>query len=145
MTAQVPDGYMYEGKEYSIIAMSKNINFNIEDFGIQPEYTCTACWRGFAIDYSIENAKLLLKTIWVSQSSSGYPDVNGVKVKKLEKRGIFSSYVPRGTPYSLILGSADNLSRMKSLTELLYTINSLSFNKLMNSIAYFRVAAEAKF
>ena len=90
MTAQVPDGYMYEGKEYSIIAMSKNINFNIEDFGIQPEYTCTACWRGFAIDYSIEYAKLLLKTIWVSQSGSGYPDVNGVKVKKLEKRGIFS-------------------------------------------------------
>ena len=90
MTAQVPDTYLYEGKEYSIVAMSKRINFNPLKYGIDPQWTCTACWTGYSVDYSVEDSKLLLKRLWISKSASGYPDVNGIKVKKLEKSGIFS-------------------------------------------------------
>lgn len=92
MTAQVPDTYSYKGKKYSIIAMSEEIDFNPKDFGIDPQHTCTACWNGFAVDYDIKYDKLLLSRLWVSRSGSGYPDVNGVKVRKLEK-GFIYSYV----------------------------------------------------
>ena len=89
MTAQVPDTYVYEGKKYSLIAMSKRPRFNPLKYGIEPQYTCTACWAGYAEDYNIVDSKLFLQRLWISESGSGYPDVNGVKVKELEKPGIF--------------------------------------------------------
>lgn len=83
MTAQVPDKYEYEGKEYSIIAMSDDIEFSPEQYGLEPQYICTACWRGYAVKYAIEDEKLLVKNLFVSDSSSGFPNINGIEAESI--------------------------------------------------------------
>ena len=83
MTAQIPDKYEYEGKEYSIVAMTDDIEFTPEKYGLEPQYTCTACWRGYAVKYSIENGKLMVKNLLVSDSSSGFPKINGIEAKSM--------------------------------------------------------------
>lgn len=74
------DIYKYKGKEYSIVAMSVPINFKPQDYGLNPQSCCTACWNGYWCEYHIENEMLLLKNFFMYNSKGNYPLLNGVGI-----------------------------------------------------------------
>lgn len=80
MTAQIGDIYKYESKEYSIVAMSAPIEFKPQDYGLNPQAACTACWDGYWCEYHIEGDRLLLKNFFMYNSDGDYPLFNGVGV-----------------------------------------------------------------
>ena len=65
MTAQIPDYCIYKNDEYRIVALSKPMNFNPEDYGIKidDDYINTACYRGYWCIYCIENKTFFLKDL----------------------------------------------------------------------------------
>lgn len=80
MTAQIGDIYKHKNKEYSIVAMSEPINFKPQDYGLNPQSCCTACWNGYWCEYHIDNDMLLLKNLFMYNSEGDYPLLNGVGV-----------------------------------------------------------------
>ena len=65
MTGQMPDICHYKGKKYSIVGI-KGILPTPLDFGMEPYSTCTACWRGFVMEYDCVNSELLLQRMKVN-------------------------------------------------------------------------------
>lgn len=78
MTAQIGDKYKYQKKEYTIVALSSSIPFKPEDFGLEPHFSCTACYRGYWCEYAIEDEELLLKNLYLFNMNNKYPPLNGV-------------------------------------------------------------------
>lgn len=80
MTAQISDKYFYNGKEYCIVALSKTIGFNPEDYGLEPHTSSSACWRGYWCEYSIEDNHLMLKSLFLYNRDGNYPEFAGKTV-----------------------------------------------------------------
>ena len=87
MTAQVGDGFEYNGKNYNYVMEKPSIAFHPGEYGITPMYTCTACWAGYWCDYKVSDNKLLLKDLFVNSMDGNYPDIEGVSVMDEEKGG----------------------------------------------------------
>lgn len=88
MTAQISDTFFYENDKYSIIALQNHLEFNPEDYGITPQFCCTACWRGYYCKYRITKEGIFLKDLFIN--SDEYPTINGVNAyegKKFEYMG----------------------------------------------------------
>jgi hypothetical protein len=49
MTAQIPDTFLFNGKECSLIGMTEGDLASPEQFGMEPIMTSTACYRGFTL------------------------------------------------------------------------------------------------
>lgn len=77
MTAQISDSFFYNKKEYRLVAISEEIKFKPEDYGITPEMISTACWRGFYCDYIIKDEMLYLNQFTVNSADGNYPEING--------------------------------------------------------------------
>ena len=80
MTAQIGDVYKYKNKKFSVVALSNPINFSPQDYGLNPQASCTACWNGYWCEYHIEDDMLLLKNLFMFNSKGDYPPLNGVGV-----------------------------------------------------------------
>lgn len=94
MTAQIPDYYIYKNDEYKIVALSKSMNFNPQNYGIIPEeWISTACYRGYWCTYCIEDKILYLKNLSVICKDDIYPSFRGVHASKLEEVGFSDYYV----------------------------------------------------
>lgn len=78
MTAQVGDRFLYGGNEYSIVAMSRPIQFDPSDYGIKPAAFCTACWNGYWCDYQISAEGIVLKNLYINSENGSYPEINGI-------------------------------------------------------------------
>ncbi|MGM0438701.1 MAG: hypothetical protein ACQEQD_10570 [Bacillota bacterium] len=79
MTAQIPDGIIYDGQKYSITALENELPFNPEDYGLNPVPLSTACWRGYYCDYIIKDNKLFLKELNIGLDEQKPPEVLGYK------------------------------------------------------------------
>lgn len=82
MTVQKGDIYKYENKEYSIVAMSVPIKFRPQDYGLNPQSRCTACWKGYWCEYHIIDDMLLLENFFMFNRDGNYPLFNGIGVVK---------------------------------------------------------------
>lgn len=82
MTAQISDSFEYKGKEYSLAALSEPIPFEPEQFGLEPQDFCTACYRGYWCEYKIAYGSLLLDKLHIYNSEGFYPEFNGVSVSE---------------------------------------------------------------
>lgn len=80
MTAQISDKYFYNGKGYSIVALSNDIGFKPEDYGLEPHTSSTACWRGYWCEYSIEKECIMLKNLFLHNKDGNYPEFEGKTV-----------------------------------------------------------------
>ncbi len=78
MTAQRADKYILKNDEYRIIALSKSMNFNPENYGIIPKGIDTSCFRGYWCNYCIKNENLFLKNLNVNCKDDIYPNFRGV-------------------------------------------------------------------
>lgn len=84
MTAQISDKYRYEDKVYSVVAMSNPIGFDPKDYGLEPQASCSACWRGYWCEYAIKNGRIVLEKLLIYNAEDNYPEFNGVSALPLE-------------------------------------------------------------
>ena len=84
MSAQIGDIYKYQGKEYTVVALSSSIMFDPKDFGLEPHASSSACWRGYWCEYSIENDEIKLKDLYLFNRDNNYPPLNGKEVSPQE-------------------------------------------------------------
>ena len=77
MTAQISDTFIYNDKEYSLVAISEEIKLKLEDYGITPSMISTACWRGYYCKYIIKDEMLYLDQLTVRSADGNYPKING--------------------------------------------------------------------
>ena len=87
MTAQIGDKYKYNGKNYTIITMSKKINFHPSDYGLKPRGILTSCWNGYWCEYSISEDGIFLEDLYVYDIEGNYPKINGKEPIKQEMMG----------------------------------------------------------
>lgn len=80
MTAQIPDDFIYNGESFSLVGLKGKRLYTPEDFGIQPYFRCTACWRGYVMKYTFANDRLILNGMLVNAKNP--PTINGVEPQK---------------------------------------------------------------
>jgi hypothetical protein len=104
MTAQFPDTFLLNDREFSIVGVRGGELFDPQSIGVKPVPTCSACWRGYVCQYSIKDNKLILDTLRISL---GYhegnkflpqrgPQINGVQlIIPNEKHMLFDNLYER--------------------------------------------------
>jgi len=76
-TAQIPDEFKYNGELFSLVGLRGNGLPTPEDFGMQPYFRCTACWRGYVMKYNFTKDLLILDGMLVNTKKP--PKINGVE------------------------------------------------------------------
>ena len=84
MTAQIPDKFRYEGKDYDVLSYTGPIAFDPMEHGLYPDSSSTACWRGYWCEYVVKNGRLVMERLLLHNSHGYYPDLDGVSVSPLE-------------------------------------------------------------
>lgn len=78
MTMQIRDSIRLQGTEYSIIITDPPLLFSPQEYGITPQYCCTACYRGFYCAYSVENNNLLLSSLFIHSKNDCSPPIRNI-------------------------------------------------------------------
>lgn len=97
MTAQIGDTVKFRGESYTMIWVEHPEAFNVNwsKYGVKPEMSSTACWRGYFCTYEAEENSLLLKDAYIyCGSTDKYPPINGVEADPA------SGYWTEGSVYS---------------------------------------------
>lgn len=83
MTAQITDKVLYQGEKHEIVGIKGKGLINPTNFGLEPVMIHTACYRGFYLQYSVLNDKLLLTRMNVNDGSDSYPPISGIEATVL--------------------------------------------------------------
>lgn len=69
MTAQIPDRFTYNKKQYSLAGINGTGLFNPSEHGMKLKSPHTACWRGFVAYYQIKDDFLKMRalTVWADE------------------------------------------------------------------------------
>ncbi|QDU74284.1 hypothetical protein Pan97_12910 [Bremerella volcania] len=85
MTAQIDDYFLYADKSYSVAGISEGSLFDPAILDIQPMGTCSACWRGYFVEYGLVDRHLAVVNLHASfyEEGEGYrrlqgPEINGI-------------------------------------------------------------------
>lgn len=82
MTGQIPDEFILNGENFSLVGMKGNGLFEPLDFGITPHSASTACWRGHVMKYHFTKDQLILDEMRVNVNDP--PKINGIKPQQGE-------------------------------------------------------------
>jgi hypothetical protein len=72
MTAQINDSVFHRKAEFNIAGISGSGLFEPKPHGVEPFEICTACYRGYYVEYAIDDGQLLLKQVTVGLSDSDH-------------------------------------------------------------------------
>ncbi|MEC4814524.1 MAG: hypothetical protein SAK29_14795 [Scytonema sp. PMC 1069.18] len=78
MTAQIPDTFLYQGEEYSLVALEGERLITPQDYQMQPAMLHTACYRGFYSTYEITDDGLFLTEMVIGEVKEGYKPIQGI-------------------------------------------------------------------
>lgn len=84
MTMQIKDSVRFQGTEYSIFITDPPLVFSPQEYGITPQYCCTACHKGYWCAYSVENNNLLLSSLFLHSKDDSCPPINNVAPMTVE-------------------------------------------------------------
>ena len=87
MTAQIPDSVIYEGEEFSLVGVKGEGLYIPEDFGIEPHFRSTACWRGYVMRYCFNKGQLILDRMLLNTTNP--LKIKGIEPQKLKDIGSF--------------------------------------------------------
>ncbi|AFY56470.1 hypothetical protein Riv7116_4030 [Rivularia sp. PCC 7116] len=99
MTGQINDSLIYQGRDFSIVAVDGRELFNPQQYGITPGVGTTACGRGYYCSYEITDNSLQLKQLIVSIYSEPLDRIR-IKHGKKEMQNLFG-IVPSTKPNSI--------------------------------------------
>ncbi|MFX0023307.1 MAG: hypothetical protein ACFE9S_13355 [Candidatus Hermodarchaeota archaeon] len=83
MTGQIPDEVIFNDESFSIVGLKGQGLYKPEDFGINPYFSCTACWRGYVMKYILIKNHLILDELLVNVHEP--VKINGVKPEQGNK------------------------------------------------------------
>lgn len=92
MTAQISNVFKIEDKEYDLIGISSELDFDPRDFGLKPVAPHTACWRGYYYEANIKDDELVVENLHVNNANDDYPEINGVKAVDKKAESSFFGY-----------------------------------------------------
>src|SRR4051794_25893114 len=69
MTAQFSDAVFYRNRPFSLAGVHGQGLFVPEAHGLEPQSSCSACWRGYIVAYEVVDDRLLLKDLSLFPSS----------------------------------------------------------------------------
>ncbi len=78
MTAQISDTFLYNGEEYSLVALDGERLITPQDYGMQPAMLHTACYRGFYSTYEIISEALFLIEMTIGEVEEGYQPIQDI-------------------------------------------------------------------
>ncbi|MBN1327830.1 MAG: hypothetical protein JXA54_00020 [Candidatus Heimdallarchaeota archaeon] len=87
MTAQMADMFNYNKEKFEIIGVDGKKLFEPKDYSLNPHFTCTACWRGYLLTYTLNNNQLVLDDVLINLKEK--KKINGVKPKDAERPFLF--------------------------------------------------------
>ena len=108
MSAQIGDSYILDGQKLSVVAMSDDMNFKPQDFGLCPVGCISACWRGYWCIYEIKENTLYLKDLYINDKNLIHPKLNGKKLSKkkyMEHRCYGNVYLPINFSGKIFVGN----------------------------------------
>ena len=79
MTAQIPDTFIFQGYQYSLIEITGNNLASLNKFGMEPKVIDTSCYRGYYATYELKENALYLKELTVREKNKHYPPIDGIK------------------------------------------------------------------
>jgi hypothetical protein len=65
MTAQISDRVFHSKRGFDVAGISGSGLFDPAEHSLKPEGLCSACWRGFHVDYEIRDARLILTSVGI--------------------------------------------------------------------------------
>lgn len=84
MTAQIGDIYKRHNDEYSIVALSAPLSFAPKNYGLEPQPSSTACYRGYWCEYDITDDGLFLENLYLFNGDGNYPEFPGKSIAPIE-------------------------------------------------------------
>jgi len=102
MSQQVEDKFIYNGKEYILIALESPKKFlDFKKFRLNPIEMSTACWRGFVITFAIKDNQLIVDQILTNNQTYTRShkrktivihEINGVLPEIIEPKGLIEGH-----------------------------------------------------
>lgn len=78
MTTQIKDVFRIGDLDFCLVSISEPINFDPEIYGIIPESSCTACYRGYFCEYEVMDSGIFLRKLCINAKDNYYPPIEGI-------------------------------------------------------------------
>ncbi|NHJ85446.1 MAG: hypothetical protein FK734_08275 [Asgard group archaeon] len=85
MTGQFHDLMHFQNELYELVGSEAGNLYNPKDHGLDPQFRCTACRRGYLLTYKVTDKQLILDDILINLEEK--TKINGVKPKTPEEKG----------------------------------------------------------
>ena len=112
MSAQLPDRFIFEGREYDVISTSRKSLFDPSQWGLEPVCPDKACLRGTIATFEVRDDSLYLKNLRYWSRKSAPPNLGAGKLIRDDLSGECPEYYYEGInaliPWSgeIVLGRA---------------------------------------
>jgi hypothetical protein len=104
MTAQIMDRFLFKGKEYRLVGGEGGPLISPQDFGMEPGFLHTACWRGFYSTYEIKDDQIFLVEMTMRERKGNYIAINNTMPKVADHQASYEEiYLPVPFTGSLLL------------------------------------------
>ncbi|MCR5661461.1 MAG: hypothetical protein K6G50_04965 [bacterium] len=92
MTQQMKDPFFWNKEEWVFLGAENLYSlFDPAKYGLSPTAPHTACWKGFIVQFRIDNKQLILDELSVFCENNTYPPINGIEARK-ESHGSMWTY-----------------------------------------------------
>lgn len=89
MTKQITDPFYWEDEKWVFLRADDAYSlFDPKTYGLNPTEPCTACWKGFVVQFKVREKQLYLDTLLVYCEDNHYPPINGVESVPSETMGM---------------------------------------------------------
>ena len=112
MSAQLPDRFIFEGREYDVISTSRKSLFDPSQWGLEPVCPDKACLRGTIATFEVRDDSLYLKNLRYWSRKPAPPNLGAGKLIRDDLSGECPEYYYEGInaliPWSgeIVLGRA---------------------------------------
>jgi len=95
MTAQIMDRFLFRGEEYRLVGGEGGPLISPQDFGMEPGFIHTACWRGFYSTYEIKDDQIFLVEMTMREKKGNYIAINNKMPEVTEHQACYENiYLP---------------------------------------------------
>lgn len=107
MTGQVSDKFRIDGEVFALVGVNGEGLYVPADFAMETYSSCTACWRGYVMQYDVRNNELFL--VGMELNANDPVPINGVEPVEAADSFLRFRYIDIGlkTPFTgtILLGA----------------------------------------
>jgi len=92
MSQQATDPFIWENEEWIFLGAENVYSlFDPQKYGLNLSSGFSACWKGFVIQFAVENNELFLDELDVICKDGNYPEIAGIS-PVIEEDALFQNY-----------------------------------------------------